>query len=646
MLTVQYPKPNRFKTGNKTGLVLRDYKPDQKSLCSSSLSVRGKPGRASMNNDAFLLSLAGTPAFNPDSLFSDSAHGGASFHAGPAFFDQGLSLVGDDAALMNPFDSHPVDGQSPSNDAGASMNEDYYPDFLHADEPESQFMETCIYDDQSELNDLCTFTEMSDEAARVLLTMFPSCVQAVNHQGLDDIAVQIALKSNYKVKQIFRITNTVREKMHNCFKTCYNISNERMVMHGTSEVAAKCIVKTGFRAAAGQRSKYGRGVYSTSDEWQALAYAKPNDLDWTQTVLVASLLAGPTKRGKEGMIDYGDDDQGRQILTATNEDRTIFCASHEEQMLAQYRVTVRFQVQVKPTDEQKRVVKLHHPSIFETFIKRRMSHVSAALVAPQQHVPSVQWTAVDSWLGIAKGTKVVVKTPPESSGNLLKFTVGRSGTVVGIVCEQPSKLLSASFFVELDNSSFALTGPIERFYCASSGKRLPGQQGNWLGLRHNQLTPVEDIQQYRDLKVGDNVTITSTFKMHAFCTGKTAVIKKMVKYRGVHPHILVEANDTSITRQVMKLNKTVIPKCGQESEWLSLSPFNVELVTTALVDSQTQEKPPAVKRKKEQDKASLSHDNSKRCRGEGFSSSDPTPPSDALRASGLMYGSVGSSGSP
>tara|TARA_B100001142_G_scaffold330339_1_gene398305 strand:- start:8338 stop:10236 length:1899 start_codon:yes stop_codon:yes gene_type:complete len=631
-----------------------------------------------MNDDAFLLPLAGTPAFNPDSLFSDSAHGAASLHAGPvtfdkglrsvggdaalmnpfdshpvdgkspsndagpAFFDQGLWSVGGDASLMNPFDSHPVDGQSPSSGAGALMNEDYYPDFLCADEPESQFMETCIYDDQSELNDLRTFTEMSDEAARVLLTMFPSCVQVVNQQGLDDIALQIALKSNYKVKQIFRITNTAREEMHGCFKACYNISNERMVMHGTSEDAAKCIVKTGFRAAAGQRSKYGRGVYSTSDEWQALAYAKPNDRDWTQTVLVSSLLVGPSKLGKECMIDYGDDDQGRQILTATNEDRTIFCASHEEQMLAQYRVTVRFQVQVKPTDEHKRVVKIHHPSIFEAFIKRRMSHVSAALVAP---VPSVQWTAVDSWLGIAKGTKVVVKTPPESSGNLLKFTVGRSGTVVGILSEQPAKLLNASYFVELHDSSFALTGPIERFYCTSSGKRLPGQQGNWLCLHYNQLTPVEDIQQYRDLKVGDNVTITSTFKMHAFCTGKTAVIKKMVKYRGVHPHILVEAHDTSITRQVMKLNKTVILKCGQESEWLSLSPFNVELVTTALVESQPQEKPPAVKRKKGQDKAPSSHDNSKRCRGEGFSSSDSTPPSDALRASGLMYGSAGSSGS-
>ena len=71
-----------------------------------------------MNDDAFLLPLAGTPAFNPDSLFSDSAHGAASLHAGPVTFDQGLRSVGGDAALMNPFDSYPVDGKSPSNDAG------------------------------------------------------------------------------------------------------------------------------------------------------------------------------------------------------------------------------------------------------------------------------------------------------------------------------------------------------------------------------------------------------------------------------------------------------------------------------------------------------------------------------------------------
>ena len=101
------------------------------------------------------------------------------------------------------------------------------------------------------------------------------------------------------------------QSMHAHFKKCYNITNERTVFHGTSRASADSITKTGFRGAVCQRAKFGKGIYTSSSVWEALAYAEPAEGDLTQTVLAVKLLQGPTTMGRQDMADFGTDEHGR-----------------------------------------------------------------------------------------------------------------------------------------------------------------------------------------------------------------------------------------------------------------------------------------------------------------------------------------------
>jgi hypothetical protein len=90
--------------------------------------------------------------------------------------------------------------------------------------------------------------------------------------------------------------------MHQQFKLSYGITQERTVYHGTSRVSADSIATIGFRGAASRRAKFGKGIYTSSNVWEALAYADPDITDLKQTLLVVDLLQGPTSLGKNDQV--------------------------------------------------------------------------------------------------------------------------------------------------------------------------------------------------------------------------------------------------------------------------------------------------------------------------------------------------------
>jgi hypothetical protein len=79
----------------------------------------------------------------------------------------------------------------------------------------------------------------------------------------------------------------------------------------------------GFRNAASQRAKFGKGIYAAANVWEALAYAQPETHSLVQTFLVADLWQGPSRVGHENMIDFGQNASAKQILTTTNPEETI-----------------------------------------------------------------------------------------------------------------------------------------------------------------------------------------------------------------------------------------------------------------------------------------------------------------------------------
>lgn len=204
------------------------------------------------------------------------------------------------------------------------------------------------------------------EAEKMLLSTFANCIPcptANTKQGLKELLSVIYDETNYEIKKITKVYNPCIEYMHESFRMCYDIQNEKQVYHGTTFESAENIIHGGFRGV-GCRSKFGKGIYSSTSVWECLLYANPSlENDWEQTFVVANLLVGPSAVGKQDMVNFGKDKQGQQILTLTDEKGQIFCASKDDQLAVKYQITVKYDFMKPRTDAKIQKVMYLHPFI-------------------------------------------------------------------------------------------------------------------------------------------------------------------------------------------------------------------------------------------------------------------------------------------
>ena len=204
--------------------------------------------------------------------------------------------------------------------------------------------------------------------------------------SVQDAIECIRQRTQYEVKTVLRLQYPERFRMHRQFMCVYKIDDTRWVYHGTTKTNAAIIAKVGFRNSASQRAKFGKGIYTASNVWEALAYAEPDAESFVQTFFVAALAQGPSFVGTENMTDFGVDEAQRQILTTTNAEQTIFCAAYEDQLYAHYKITVRCVVERPLLPSAHSIVRMYHPAIW-----RRLKQTLAqqlVLAAPAFAAPA------------------------------------------------------------------------------------------------------------------------------------------------------------------------------------------------------------------------------------------------------------------
>ena len=202
------------------------------------------------------------------------------------------------------------------------------------------------------------------ECAGLLRETFKSCFGPDAPSSVPELVEAIVERSNYQVLSVTRLQNIARYSMHKSFGRSYGVESTRRLYHGTSQANASVIARVGFRNAASQRAKFGKGIYAAANVWEALAYAEPEAQSNVQTFLAADLFQGPTRVGHENMADFGLDLAEKQILTTTNPEETVFCAAYEDQLYAHYRVTVRFMFERTLLPTASSIVRLWHPSVW------------------------------------------------------------------------------------------------------------------------------------------------------------------------------------------------------------------------------------------------------------------------------------------
>ena len=202
----------------------------------------------------------------------------------------------------------------------------------------------------------------------------------------------------------------------------------------------------------------GKGIYVTTNIWEALAYARPQE-DYSQTFLVVDLMTGPIVLGSADLVDFGQDAEGKQVLTTTDVGNTILCAAYSNQMLATYLVKIRFNVEIANNSMQKNTVRTYHEVIWNKFTQLKPPSLlhrvpfsgqgapASGVVAaaggtpprPRAHPAVLLHHSV--YNGIAVGDRVRI----QKSFNMFKFCDDREGTVRAIY-----KYRKINFCVEVD----------------------------------------------------------------------------------------------------------------------------------------------------------------------------------------------------
>tara|TARA_Y100000389_G_scaffold189299_1_gene212875 strand:+ start:92 stop:1582 length:1491 start_codon:yes stop_codon:yes gene_type:complete len=329
---------------------------------------------------------------------------------------------------------------------------------LGTDEPaewepmyEAASLERPIYDSDAHK------PEFEAECLRVLQNPFKA-VLFEPPTAVQDAIARIRQKTQYEVKKVVRLQYPERFSMHRQFMRVYRIDETRWVYHGTTKTNAAIIAKVGFRNSASQRAKFGKGIYTASNVWEALAYAEPDAESFVQTFFVAALAQGPSRVGTENMSDFGVDEAERQILTTTNPEQTIFCAAYEDQLYAHYKITVRYCVEETLLPSAHSIVRMYHPAIWSR-VKQNPAQ-QLALAAPPFAVlppaPAPKQAPAPMPRAIPQATEITCHQQFRVHGRVkvvntwrkYEFALNAVGTIEKIVKDG-----KVHFFVALDDAS-------------------------------------------------------------------------------------------------------------------------------------------------------------------------------------------------
>lgn len=414
------------------------------------------------------------------------------------------------------------------------------------------------------------------ECIQVLSFIFKSIVGNETFFSCEEILQKVAHSTNYEVVSVKRIQNLTRWGMHQDFAKRYEIKEtpERL-FHGTSHANARDVAQMGFRNAASRRAKYGKGIYSTKSIWEALIYADP-DKEWNQHFFVLDLLKGPSCVGYEHMTNFGYDDRGKQIITATDPVGNIHCAAYEDQLYAHYWVEVKYITKNSYTTSVKQAVPFYHLAI-RNLINAQISNV--APVVPQASQSG--YAFLGAHMGFNTGQRVKYTKPAT--------VYSRFQNEVGVITKIFNDTKQTWFFLELENLN--MRNEVKKIN-TRPWYYWNGDQ-SWLRCTYDQMeyeigSSRQKIlfQQYNvGLKVGDYVTVKYLGKRYTGFNDTRGYIKQILKRGNGHIEFFVELDSADLRKMVYEINKVPWYDCKLNQSWLRCHSMQVWAVATNSVST-------------------------------------------------------------
>lgn len=406
-----------------------------------------------------------------------------------------------------------------------------------------------------------TVKSCGPEGKWVLMKIFKDLMDPSLMQG-GQVLDRIRERTAYTITGINSLQNAPRAGMWDAFQKVYKVEEMRTVYHGTNASAAKIICEDGFRGACSRRGLYGNGIYTSSNIFEALTYAEPS-VDGTQTFLVVDLLQGPTVRGALNMVDFGTNEHGKKILTTTCPKNTIFCASHEDQLLVSYRVTCRVDPTIDPSPIQIATVQYYHPAVWRQIVLQRKAASGVPGGVQLQAAPKRNPVLA------APGASALPPALAAPGASVLPPAASSAGQTLAqlVVQARLRRLRVQNAAANVDPASSAIAASLAAL--AQSGVSASAQPVATVSAGA-PLVPAK-IMSHRGIRVGDTVSIQNSYRTHLFCDGQRGIVCEIVKDTKMIYCIQVIGADADLIKNIERANSRKFTSPGHPLSWVRCS---------------------------------------------------------------------------
>ena len=169
--------------------------------------------------------------------------------------------------------------------------------------------------------------------------------------------------------------------------------------HGTSLSSAEQIALAGFKMR--KRALYGDGYYTSTRGGVALTYCHSLPLPY---IIACQVIVGPTKIGQCMEVNFGQDEQGRNILTSTSSNGDILCSTNAAQIKPMYGFSFK---KIDPANIPSVPAPTHHSQNLPT---APISHAATERFSVGQSVMVTKQTRSYSFCNGERGTLMDIVT--------------------------------------------------------------------------------------------------------------------------------------------------------------------------------------------------------------------------------------------
>jgi len=277
--------------------------------------------------------------------------------------------------------------------------------------------------------------------------------------------------------------------------------------------------------------------------------------------LVVDLLQGPTVLGALNMVDFGTNEHGKKILTTTCPKNKIFCSSHEDQLLASYRVTCRFDTSiVDPSAIQRATVKYYHPAVWQQMLLQRKA---ASGVPGGFHL---QAAPKRNPVLAAPGGAAIPAALVAPGGVALPAAALHTGPSLAqaVVQARLHRMRVQNAAANVDPASSAIARA--QAAIAQSGVSVSAQPVATVPAGA-PLVPAE-LFSHRNILVGQDVEIQNSYRTHYFCDGKRGIVRKIRKDTNMIYCIEVINADPDLIKKIERANAKKRAFEGHSLPWV------------------------------------------------------------------------------